>query len=233
MAETKVVTPAPREDHEIVVDRAKDFWTRNNRLIMMLGLGVILLGGGYLGYKKLVKEPNEVKASEAMFRAENYYRADSLNLALNGDGQAPGFLKVISQYGGTKAGNLAHFYAGSIYLQQGDAAKAAKHLGEFETDAAQVQARAYKLLGDAYAEQNKAGDALSAYKKAAHHFEQDEVNASEYLFLAAYYAQRVANNPKEASDLFRELKNKYPRSTRGAEADKFLAQLGVYSTEKK
>ncbi|RYY96041.1 MAG: tetratricopeptide repeat protein [Chitinophagaceae bacterium] len=233
MAETKVVTPAPREDHEIVVERAKDFWTRNNRLIMTLGLGIIVLAVGYLGYKKLIKEPNEVKASEAMFRAENYFRADSLNLALNGDGQAPGFLKIISQYGGTKAGNLAHFYAGDIYLQQGDAAKAISHLDDFETDAAQIQARAYKLLGDAYAEQGKTGDALSAYKKAAHHFEQDEVNAAEYLFVAAYYAQRVANNPKDAADLYRELKSKYPRSNRGAEADKYLAQLGVYSTEKK
>ncbi|GAB4092039.1 tetratricopeptide repeat protein [Flaviaesturariibacter terrae] len=233
MAETKTVTPQIREDHEIVVERAKDFWTRNNRLVMTIGLAVILLAGGYLAYKYFIKEPNEVKAAEASFRAEEYFRADSMQKALNGDGVNPGFAKIADKYSGTKAGNLARFYAGAASLQLGDAAKAQKFLADFSTDAQQVQARAYKLLGDAYAEQGKNDDALASYKKAAHHFEQDELNASEYLFTAAYFAQRVLNNSKEATDLYTELKTKYPRSQRGIEADKYLAQLGVYATDEK
>ncbi|RYZ22032.1 MAG: hypothetical protein EOO16_10670 [Chitinophagaceae bacterium] len=234
MAEIKTVTPQqPMEDHEIVVERARDFWTRNNRLIMMLGLGIILLGGGYLAYKKFYKEPQEVKAQEAIFKAEEYYRMDSVRLALNGDGVNPGFVKLADRFSGTRAGELAHFYAGACFLQLGDAKNAEKHLEDFSTDAQQVQARAYKLLGDAYAEQGKNADALSNYKKAAHHFEQDEQNASEYLFLAAYFAQRVQNNAGEATNLFRELKNKFPRTQRGIEADKFLGQLGVYNSDDK
>lgn len=92
-----------------------------------------------------------------------------------------------------------------------------------------IQARAYKLLGDAYAEQGKNDDALKAYKKAANHFPDDEVNASDYLFTAAYFASRVAKNDKEAIDLFKQLKEKYPRTERGFEAEKYLAQLGVYN----
>ncbi|RYY86331.1 MAG: hypothetical protein EOO15_14715 [Chitinophagaceae bacterium] len=233
MAETRTVTPQPREDHEIVVDRARDFWTRNNRLIMTIGLGIILLAGGYLLYKKFYKEPAEVKAAEASFRAEEYFRMDSLNKALNGDGVNPGFAKIADKYSGTKAGELASYYAGAIYLQMGDAAKAVKYLSDFSTDAPQVQARAYKLLADAQAEQGKNADAFSNYKKAAHHFEQDEASASEYLFAAAYFAHRVLNDSKGATDLYRELKTKYPRSQRGIEADKYLAQLGVYSIDDK
>jgi predicted negative regulator of RcsB-dependent stress response len=233
MAETKTVTPQPLEDHEIVVERARDFWTRNNRAITIIGLAIILLGGGYLAYKKFYKEPQEVKAQEAIFKAEEYFRADSVRLALNGDGVNPGFVKLADRYSGTKAGELAAFYAGDCYLQLNDAKNAEKFLEDFSTDAPQIQARAYKLLGDAYAEQGKNGDALSNYKKAAHHFEQDEQNASEYLFLAAYFAQRVQNNASEATSLFRELKTKYSRTQRGIEADKFLGQLGVYSEDKK
>lgn len=232
MAETKTVTPQTREDHEIVVERAKDFWTRNNRLILTLGVAIILVGGGYLAYKKMYKEPNEVKASEASFRAEEYFRMDSLQKALNGDGVNLGFAKIADKYSGTKAGELAHFYAGAIALQLGDAAKAVKYLDDFSTDAPQVQARAYKLLGDAYADQGKNSDALSSYKKAAHHFEQDEANASEYLFTAAYFAQRVLNDNKAAIDLYTELKTKFGRTQRGIEADKYLAQLGVTNIEK-
>ena len=227
MAETKQV--AERDRDQVVVDRAKDFWGRNSKIILIASAAVIILCGGYLAYKYLVKAPKEEKAIEAMFKAEEYYRVDSLNMALNGDGINAGFLKVIKNYGGTRAGNLAKFYAGDIYLKQGNYSNAVKYLKDFSTDAKQVQARGYKLLGDAYAEQGKNSDALSNYKKAAHHFEKDEENSSEYLFMAAYFADRVMKNQKEAIDLFQELKKKYSKTQRGYDVDKYLSQLGVYN----
>jgi predicted negative regulator of RcsB-dependent stress response len=227
MAETKHVIE--QDDNQVVVDRARDFWGRYSRPILIASAAIIIICAGYLAYKYLVKGPQEDKAAEAIFKAEEYYRADSLSLALNGDGMNPGFLKVIDKYGGTKAGNLAKFYTGHIYLKQGNFANAVKYLSDFDTDSKLVQARAYKLLGDAYAESGKNSDALSAYKKAAHHFKEDDMNASEYLFMAAYFAARVTNDKDEAIELFKELKEKYPRSEKGFEADKFLAQLGVYS----
>ena len=227
MAETKQVHH-PRTENVEVVDRAKDFWSQNNRIITIVGLAVILLGGGWLAYKKLVKEPQEQKAAEAIFKAEEFFKMDSLQAALNGDAMNPGFLKVADKYSGTKAGNLAHYYAGAIYLQLGDAAKAADHLDDFETDAPQIQARAYKLLGDALADQGKNSDALANYKKAAHHFEEDDANSSDYLFMAAYFADRVVKDQKQAIELFKELKEKYPKTEKGFEADKYLAQLGAY-----
>lgn len=228
MEENKTTTRNTTSDAE-VVDRAKDFWTRNNKPITIAALALLLVIGGFFGYKKFIQEPNERKAAEAIFKAEEYFRMDSLTQALNGDGQYPGFLKVIDKYGGTKAGDLARYYAGAIYLQQGNAANAVKYLSDFDSDAEQIQARAYKLLGDAYAEQGKNGDALNSYKKAAHHFEEDEAASSEYLFMAAYFAERIMKNTGEAKDLFKELKEKYPTTPKGLEADKYLAQLGVYN----
>jgi predicted negative regulator of RcsB-dependent stress response len=227
MAETKQVVE--RNHDQAVVDRAKDFWGRNSKVILIASAAVIILCGGYLAYKYLVKAPKEEKAVEAMFKAEEYYRLDSLKPALNGDGINAGFLKIINNYGGTKAGNLAKFYAGDVYLKSGDFSNAVKYLKDFSTDAKQVQARAYKLLADAYAEQGKNADALSSYKKAAYHFEKDDANSSEYLFMAAYFADRVLKNKKEAIDLFKELKEKYARTEKGFEAEKYLAQLGVYN----
>lgn len=231
MAET---TQAQRRaENPEVVERAKDFWTDYSRPILIGALAVVLVVGGYFAYKYLIQQPKEQKAAEAIFKAEDYYRADSVQLALNGDGVNPGFLKIISNYGGTKAGNLARFYAGSSYLQMGDNANAVKYLKEFETDSKQIQARAYKLLGDAYADQGKNGDALDNYKKAGRYYEEDEQASAEYLFMAAYFAARVMQNKNEAIELFKEVKDKYPRTQFGFEADKYLAQLGVYSTEKK
>ncbi|MEO6070676.1 MAG: tetratricopeptide repeat protein [Chitinophagaceae bacterium] len=227
MAELK--EPIRHTENEPVVERAKDFWTRYNKQIIIAGAAIILLAGAYFGYKYLIQAPKEEKAQEAIFKAEDYFRKDSMRLALKGDGLNPGFEKIISEYGNTKAGNLARFYAGAASVATGDFPSGVKYLKEFETDSKPTQARAYKLLGDAYGEQGKNSDALSNYKKAAHEFEADETNSSEYLFMAAYFAQKVVKDNKEAIDLFKELKEKYPRTQRGFEADKYLASLGVYN----
>lgn len=227
MSEKKIVQEV--QPGEEVIAKAKDFWTKNSKVILGVGTLLVLLVGGYWGYKNFVQKPKEEKAIDAMFKAEDYYRQDSIQLALNGDGQYQGFLKIMDKYSGTEAANLARFYAGSCYLKLDDNANAIKHLEKFKTNAKQIQQRAYKLLGDAYADMGKNTDAFDYYKKAAHHFEKDEVNSAEALFMAAYFADRVLKNQKEAIDLFKELKEKYPRTTQGTEADTYLAQLGVYN----
>ena len=226
MSDKKIVTG---DTGEVVIAKAKDFWTRNSKAIMIACGAIILLAGGWLIYKNYVKEPKNIKASEALYKAEEYYRMDSCNLALNGDGQHMGLLRVISRFSGTDAANLAQFYAGSCYLKMGDNQNAIKHLEKFETDAKQIQARAYKLLGDAYADAGNNGEALSNYKKAARHFEKDYSQSAEALFMAAYFADRVVKNQQEAIELYKELKEKYPNTQQGLQADNYLAQLGVYN----
>jgi predicted negative regulator of RcsB-dependent stress response len=229
MAEVKQVRPQAESD--VVVDRARDIWSKNGRTIIIACAAVILLGGGYLAYKYLVKVPKEQKAQESIWKAQNYFQEDSLNQALKGDRQFPGFEKIASQYSGTDAGNLADYYVGALALKSGDNNKAVQHLKDFSTSAKQIQARAYKLLGDAYSNLGKNSDALSNYKKAAHEFEADRDGSAEYLFVAAFFADRVVNDKKEAIDLYKELQRKYPHSQYGLEADKYLAQAGVYKTE--
>lgn len=223
MAETKNVQEVD------VVEKARDFWTRYSKVISITFVVVVLGVGGYFIYKNYVQGPKEDKAVEAMFKAEEYYRLDSFRLALNGDGQYQGFLKVIDSYGGTEAGNLARFYAGSIYVKMDDNQNAVKHLKKFSTKSKPVQARAYKLLGDAYADLGNHKEALSYYKKAARHFEEDQTNSAHALFLAAYLADRVLKDQKEAISLYKELKEKFPRTREGFDADNYLAQLGVYN----
>jgi hypothetical protein len=218
-----------KDHNQMVVDKAMNIWDKYSRQLMIGSAVIIILAGSYLGYKYFISEPNEKKAADAIYKAEDFYRADSINLALNGDGVNLGFLKVIEKYGSTKAANLARFYAGDCYLKLGDNANAIKHLEDFSTGSKQVQARAYKLIGDANADLGKNAEALNFYKKAASYFPEDDVNSSEYLFMAAYFAQKVMADNKEATALYQSLKDKFPRTEKGYEADKYLAQLGVYN----
>jgi tetratricopeptide (TPR) repeat protein len=229
MADKKIVQD--QDGGEKVIAQAKDFWARYSKPLMIVSTIIIIAIGGWYAYQNFVVKPKEAKAAEAIFRAEEYYRMDSINLALNGDGQNWGFLRVIDKYGGTKTGKLARFYAGSCYIKLNDNENAVKQLEKFSTDSKPVQARAYKLLGDAYADMGKNADALSNYKKAGRHFESDEANSAEYLFMAAYLADRVMKDTKEATALYKEVKKKFPKSNQAFEAENYLAQLGVYTIE--
>ena len=132
----------------------------------------------------------------------------------------------MSKYGGTKAANLASFYAGSCYLKLGDFNNAVKYLKDFSTPVEQLQARAYGLLGDAYSELDKKGEAVEEYKKAGTLFEKDELLSPEYLYRAGYLLESMGKN-SEAIEMYQVIKDKYPTSQRGADIDKYLARLGV------
>lgn len=206
--------------------KAEGVWKNLQKPILAVLVVALVIGGGYCGYKEYIQKPKEEKAADALFKAQQYFAIDSLNLVLNGDGQNKGALYVIKNYGGTKAANLAHYYAGVSYLKLGDFNNAVKYLKDFSTDAKQVQLLALGCLGDAYAELNKKEEAIQAYKKAAATFEEDENNSSEYLFRAALLSETTGKT-KEALSLYKELKEQFPKTEKGFQADKYINRLSL------
>lgn len=202
------------------------FWEKYKNIIMTVCAAIILAVGGWLLYKNMVLGPKEERASEAMFKAEEYFRNDSLATALNGDGSNKGFLYVIKNYDGTKAGNLANFYAGVIYLRTHDFNNAVKYLKDFETKSKQIQMLAYGRLGDAYSELGKKDDAVDYYKKAGEYFPEDEFNSSEFLFRAGYLLESMGKN-KDAVDIYKEIKEKFPKTEKGFSIDKYIYRLSI------
>ena len=215
-----------QSSEERVVHSAEQFWNKRGKTIAYILTGIILVVAGYFIYLNYFKAPEENKASEALWKAEEYYRTDSFHLALNGDGLNPGFLRVISRYGGTEAGNLAKFYAGSSYLQLGDFNNAVKYLKDFSTDEPLVKLQATGLLGDAYSELGKKEEAVGYYKKAGTMFEEDNMNSPLYLFRGAMLYQDMGKN-QEAIELLQAIREKYPQSQQFADAEKYLGKLGV------
>jgi tetratricopeptide (TPR) repeat protein len=206
-------------------DRTEQFWQKNGRTVLTVLAAALIIVGGFLLYRSFFVAPEEQKAAQAAWKAEQYYRLDSANLALNGDGSSVGFLKIISRYGSTKTGALAKFYAGSCYLKIGDFNNAIKYLKDYSTSDKLIEVRAAGLLGDAYAESGKKNEAVEQYRKAGTIFEADNVNSPEYLFRAGLLYSDLGKN-KEAIEMFQLIKDKYSASERGTDIDKYLAKLG-------
>jgi tetratricopeptide (TPR) repeat protein len=208
------------------VERILHFLQKNQNKILIAVSSIVLLIVGWYGYNEYVKKPNEEKAADALYKSQQYFTVDSARLVLNGDGQSKGALYVMRTFSGTKAANLAKFYAGISYLHLGEFANAVKYLEDFSTDAPQIQLLAYGNLGDAYSELNKKDQAVDSYLKAAHHFEKDESNSAEYLFRAALL-QETSGKTKEALELYKELKEKFPKTEKGYQADKYINRLSI------
>ena len=228
MADTKNVQPEVVEvvdDSAKILGQAKGFWEKNKKFILIGGGAIVLLAGGWFGYKKFISEPNEEKANEAIWKAQQYMDKDSIKLALNGDGQNAGFEKIAKNYSGTKAGNIAKYYTGLCYLKLSDFNKAVTYLKDYSGTKA-TQAMAYRLLGDAYSELNKNDEAIEYYEKAGHYFTEDEGQSAESLFRAGLKSEVIGKNDN-AIKYYKEIKEKYPKTERGYQVEKYLARLGV------
>jgi predicted negative regulator of RcsB-dependent stress response len=204
------------------LERGEAFVKKNSKLFGgILIVGILLIAG--ILYFQIDKQNKNEKAQAEMFQAVYYFEQDSTDFALNGDGSNPGLLRIIDQYGGTDAANMAHFYVGSIYLSEGQFQKAVDHLKKFSADDYFVQARAYSLLGDAYLELGNTKDAISAYKKAVDH--------KENKFFAPRYLNKLAIAYEEAGDIENAIKTygiieeKYFESFEFTNARKHKARL--------
>ena len=93
------------EDEETLVDivevkeHAQDFFERNQSLILGAITGLVLILGGYLGYKYAYQAPREQAGLEAIYKAENQFKRDSF--ALDPEGKRKSnparFIPVLTQ----------------------------------------------------------------------------------------------------------------------------------------
>jgi tetratricopeptide (TPR) repeat protein len=219
-------TTTTKQDFDLQgsMHKAEDFYYKNKNIINIAVVAVIVIVGGFFAYNRFIKAPNEKKAQEMVFHAQQYFAADSFKLALNGDGNNYGYLQVIDKYGGTKVGNLSKYSAGVCYVKLGEFQKGIDLLQSFSASDKLVQAYAYGLTGDAYMELNKTDDGIDYYKKAGH-YSDNELTAPLYLFRAGLALQK-AGKTQDAIAIYKEIKEKYPQTNEGREMDKYLAKFG-------
>ncbi len=204
-----------------------EHWAEKNLKLLAIVVGVVILAvGGFFGFRYYVDQQDGV-AQKEMFQAIRYFEADSLNLALNGDGNNLGFLQIIDDYSMTKAGNLANFYTGVIYLKQGKFPLAIFHLEDFSADDLLVQARAYSLIGDAYMEQKKYDEAARYYDKASAYKPNKEFTPT-YLMKAALAYEKL-NDLEKAKAAYQTIIDKFFDSSEVQNAKKYKAKLEANS----
>lgn len=209
------------ESIESTLGQTELFIENNKKTITTVVLVIVVLALAIFGVKKYYFEPREAEAQTAIFRAEQLFENDDYATALNGDGNNLGFIDVINEYGGTKSGNLARYYAGICYLNTGDYNNAIKYLGEFKGKDHIVKPLATGAMGDAYMELDNAAEAAKCYEKAA--LESKNSFTSPMMLMKAGFAYEMVNNYQKALDMYKIIKAEYPNSNEGFSIEKNIA----------
>lgn len=209
-----------------VRDQAQNFFDRNQKYILGIAGAFLLIVGGYWAYKNFYIEPRQKEAEEQMFQAEIQFERDSFALALtNPGGGYSGFLDIIDNYKGTKAANLANYYAGICYLNLGQYDAAVDYLKTYKAKDAVTPAMKFGALGDAYSEKNDLGQALDYYKKA--------VSATNNEAVTPYYLKKLGmlqekqGQYSDAKANYERIKREFPYSPIAVDIDKYIIRAGA------
>lgn len=206
-------------------------WIEKNSKPLFYGLiSIVVIFIVFLAYNKFVTEPAELNAANELAFPRKYYNeattaggsnVDSLlTLSIEGADGNYGFPDIAKEYSGTKAGNLANYYAGVAYLQLKQYDSAIEYLGNFDADDQAIGPIALGAIGDVFSDINQEEQALEYYEKAAN---KQTNNFTTPLFL--FKAGQTALNLKEyskAEKLFSQIKEQFPTSTEGKDIDKFI-----------
>ena len=205
-----------------VRDEVTEYFEENKTLVLSVIALLLFLVIAFIGYKFAYKAPQEAQAKEQMYKAETQFARDSFALALeNPGGGFLGFLDIIEQYGGTKSANLSKYYAGVSYLNLGRYEDAIEYLKSFSAGGEVSPIMKNGAIGDAYSELGDMNQAMSFYQKA--------IAAEDNNLLTPYFMNKLAllkrkeGQTSEAVELFKKLKETYPSSTEGLNADKYIA----------
>jgi len=198
------------ETLDITASRSEQWIEKNQKpiFIFLALVGVLILG--YMGYSKYIQEPKEIEASNELAFPRKYFEAavdgktldsqvkerDSLLiLGLEGADGKYGFIDIAETYSGTKAGNLAEYYAGISYLKMRDYKNAITHLGNFSSEDELLSPTAYGAIGDAFSEINQLNDAYDYYVKAFS-IKDNEFTTPMFLHKAGVIALEIGKNKK-------------------------------------
>jgi len=197
------------------VSKVAGFFEENKSTTLGAGIVLIALVAGFFGYQ-WYKNSQDVEGEKKLYKAVYAFESDSLSAA------AKEMAKISDEYGGNTQ-NLSDLYLGITFLKQGKYDQAIEKLKNFSSADLLVQARAYSLIGDAYAEKKSFGEAIEYYQKAAE-YKPNKFFTPTYLLKLAL-AFEANKQGKEALDAYSQITDKFPESAESVPAKKYKALL--------
>ncbi len=223
---------APKKSIDPNLQGFQLIYEKNKNVINYVGGGLAIIIVAIVYFKLFYMPEQEKEAANEMYMAENLFERDSFNLALKGgimvmtpDGQKQmmGFEQVAENYGLTKTGNLANYYAGICNLRMGKYEQAIEYLKKYDGNDEIISSIAIGAIGDANMELNKADEAVKYYLKAAENSKNEFT--TPYFLKKAGFAYEVAGDYQKSVDVYERLSKEYANSDAAREIAMEIARV--------
>ena len=217
--------------HELREDKVVTFYTRfleffetNRSLVYGILGGIVLLIIMGFGYG-IFKDRQEDQAQEALAAAVRMYENSNWRGAIDGADGAAGLLEVADQYGSTKAGNLALYYAADAYYKMGEHESALTYFRQFDHGDDALGAGAYAGEAAVLESMGNHAEAAAKYRQAALVHESD-FTSGRYLQSAGRNYE-LAGEYDEAREVYEMIKTQFPESAQASDVDMLLARVSL------
>jgi len=200
-----------------------ELWIENNqKTLWIILIALLVVAFGIFGVTKIKDKRNQT-ASTLIYKAQDYFTKEQYDMALNGDGNNVGFLDIINDYGKTKTGKLAAYYAGISYMKQGNYNDAITYLKKYTSNDQVLAPMALGAIGDCYMELDDMQNAVSYYGKAAAKNPNDFTSP---LFLSKQAnTYEIMGDYAKALESYKKLKQDFPLSNEAFEISKNIANV--------
>ncbi len=195
----------------------------NSKNLMYAGIALLIIAAGFWYYTSVLTPKKNAAANDELFRAEKYFEQDSMNLALNGDGnEALGLIDVAEEFGKTPAGVRAKYLAARAFMNKDSFEEALEYLGSVSFEDEMVAPLAKCLEGDCHVELDNLEDGVKAYLKAAKM--RDNTFTTPYCYMKAAKAQMQLEDYEGALKSYEAVKKDYTKTQYAANIDKEIAR---------
>lgn len=199
------------------------------RIIFIAGLAFVVLLGGWWYYTYKMVPKKEASANEALFMAEKYFEQDSISAVLNGSADNMGVLDIADEYGSTRAGKRAHYYAGRTYMKEGNFEDAINHLEKANFSDEMMAPMVKCLIGDCYSELEDYETAADYYWEAATMRDNEFTSPQCYMKAALVYEK--LGDFDQAIEAYNRIKKDYKDTDLAKDIQKYISRAETKSAQ--
>jgi tetratricopeptide (TPR) repeat protein len=206
------------------VSKAQSVYDNNKSAVIGGFIAILLIVGGGIGYY-YYSVSQENKAQDLMADATTAYMNSDYEQALAGSQSdfTIGFEQIISNYSGTDAANLAHYYAAVSEYNLGNVQEAISYIEGYELPEGILGVGPISFHAVLMTESGNHAEAAELYVKAA---EWDEnASTTPYNYLEAANAYQDAGDNANAEKYAQLVIDSYANSSQVDGAEKLLGRL--------
>lgn len=204
--------------------RVMHFYENNKAAFIGGGVGLILAIGLIIGYV-FYSSGQEQEAANLLGIAEQEMLQGNFQAALTGDEEefTLGFEQIADNYGGTDAGNLAHYYAAVAEYEMGNYESALSYIQDYDVPEGILGVAPISMQANILVALERYDEAAEQYERAATWDEND--STTPYNLFKAAEAHTEAGNTEQALAHINTIIDEYPNSPQLAQAQRMKGIL--------